>query len=451
MAAINIRKPAYLALLRLRGQPVGPFYRRILRETLEGIPAGTIDALLTDMLDHCARAVPYYTEVMERAGYRPSEDPRSLLRRLPILTKDIIRSRFEDLRFRDIGRRNWFYNTSGGSTGEPVRFIQDMEFAVKSGAIKLLFSKLVGRDIGEPEIVLWGSARDLIGAKANLRAKLANRLAHTTYLSVFRLTEDEMRSHIRTLNARRPKLVISYAAPLYELALLAEREGLEVRPQRAIITSASTLYPFMRETIERVFGCRIYDRYGSREVGDIACERPHSDGLWVAPWGNFIEVVDGNGRPVPDGETGDILVTSLTNYAMPLIRYKIEDRGVLSPATLSPSPGRELGQALRSVQGRSYDLFVNRDGRIIESGHFMPLLYFRDWIRQYQIVQKAPDRVVFRIVRTGGAPSTGELDELKAKTALIMGGPCEVDFEFVDDIVPPPSGKHRFIVSEVPR
>ena len=111
---------------------------------------------------------------------------------------------------------------------------------------------------------------------------------------------------------------------------MPNEKSLPIRPQVAIMTSAGTLHPLMREKIETAFQCKVFNRYGSREVGDIASECEAHAGLHVFPSGNYIEIVDDQGHPVPNGEEGNILVTNLYNYAMPLIRYYIGDRGVLS-------------------------------------------------------------------------------------------------------------------------
>jgi len=445
---VNLRKWLYFALVGLRGQELGPNYVRYLQEVRNGIPPDTSERLLIKLFDHCKQSVPYYSEVMCGVGYSFTEDPVEYLRHFPILTKSTIRKNFESLKSSDLAHRKWYFNTSGGSTGETVRFIQDWDYAARSGALKLLYSKLAGREIGEREVHMWGSIRDITGNTEGWRAQFINWLTNTTLLSVFRLTPNIMREHIRTLNTRRPKLIIAYAAAMYELASFAEREELEVAPQAAIMTSAATLYPFMRDTIERVFQCKVFNRYGSREVGDIACERPWFEGLWVAPWGSYVEVVDGEGNRVPDGTKGEILVTSLTNFAMPLIRYRIGDRGVLSPLRAS-NVGR-YEQVLEDILGRTYDMFVNRNGVLVEAGHFMPTLYFRDWISKYQVIQKSHSRIVLRIVTSGSGPRQAELDEISAKTRLIMNDDdCQVVFEFVDDIALCDSGKYRFIISEV--
>jgi phenylacetate-CoA ligase len=144
---------------------------------------------------------------------------------------------------------------------------------------------------------------------------------------------------------------------------------------------------------------------------------------------------------------GDIAITSLTNYAMPLIRYRIGDRGVLAPRQSTGRP--RYGQVLQDILGRSTDMIRGRDGKLIDSGYFETLLYFRDWIRRYQVIQKSPSRVVFRIVSTQSDHPQSELDEVVARTRLALGDDCEVSFEFVDTIPTSGLGKYRYILSEV--
>jgi phenylacetate-CoA ligase len=449
MSRFNFRKWLYFTLVGLRGQPLGSYYEQFLQEDRNGIPSDISEKLLVKLFDHCERSVPYYAEVMRQTGYSYHENPFEYLQHLPVLTKNIIRSQFEALKSSDLPQRKWFFNTSGGSTGEPSRFIQDRDFAARAGAIKLLFSRLAGKEIGESEIRIWGSMRDITGDQEGWRARFIAKLTKTAFLSTFRLTPQIMRDYVGVLNANRPKLIVAYVSAIYELAKFADNEGLEVVSQAAIMTSAMTLYPFMRDTIERIFKCRVYNKYGSREVGDIACERPGYEGLWIAPWGNYIEIVDSEGNRVPEGIPGEILVTSLTNYAMPLVRYRIGDRGILLPA----KEGRDgrYGQVFKEVLGRTYDVFVTKDGVLFEGGYFMVLLYFRDWIAKYQVIQKSLSNITFRIVKSDSECPQAELDEIAAKTKVIMGHDCETNFEFVDEIPASGSGKFRFLISEVQR
>src|SRR5690606_3762123 len=124
-----------------------------------------------------------------------------------------------------------------------------------------------------------------------------------------------------------------------------------------IMTSATTLEPAMRTTIERVFGAPVFGRYGSREVGDVACENGDGNGMLVSPLTHLVEVIGADGTAVPDGTPGELVVTHLTNYSMPLIRFRIGDAGALGPPVGS-SPWPRLTQ----VMGRVTDIFYTATG-----------------------------------------------------------------------------------------
>ncbi len=431
----------------LRGYRFPSFLRRYRRDHERGAGAEITDKALVRLLAHCRAAVPYYAGLLEAAGEMGDADPREYLRRLPVLTKETIRSRHKDLESRDLARRRWSYNTSGGSTGEPVRLAQDREYEDRSKGVSLLFFSLIGCDVGQPMVRLWGSERDIEGGTDSGRARFFNWLTSTTWLNAFRMSPRRMREYVEVLNRTRPRMILSYAQAACELARFIEQEGVELEPQHAVVTSAGTLYPFMREQIARVFRCPVYNLYGSREVSDVACELPGIEGLWVAPWGNYVEILDEQGRPVEPGNEGNIVVTCLTNYAMPLVRYWIGDRGTLLPASAG---GRFGPQALKHVSGRNVDVFRTRDQTLIDGEYFTHLLYFRPWVRKFQVVQKSPDQVLFRLVRANGEPPPGELDEIATKARLAMGQHCRVDFEFVSELRPHPSGKFRYTISEVP-
>jgi phenylacetate-CoA ligase len=120
---------------------------------------------------------------------------------------------------------------------------------------------------------------------------------------------------------------------------------------------------------------------------------------------------------------------------------------VLSPCRENQTS--QCGRVLEDILGRSYDMFINRHGAVVEGGHFMALLYYRDWISKYQVIQRSYSHILFRIVKAGPDPRPAELDEISARSSFIMDDEVEVTFEFVDDIPASDSGKYRFIISEV--
>lgn len=448
MITDKLRKWAVFNIYKLRGQDIGRVFRQMQKEVNEGIPPDTARNRLIAMLDHSRASVPFYQRVMQRLGDGYRDEPFEYLKHMPVLTKTVIRENFEDLKSKDLSRRKWYVNTTGGSTGEPVEFVQDREFNTLSGPVTSLISWLIGVDIGESVAMFWGSIHDIRGAEEGWKAKMLGRLSNNRLFSVYHLDAEAMDAYLDDLNRRPPRLIIGYANSLNEIAKYAEKTGRKIRPQNAVIGSAGMMYPEFRETIERVFQCKVYDRYGSREVGSIAAERPGYAGLWVPPWANYVEIGGPDGKPVPDGAEGEILVTSFCNFAMPLIRYQIGDRGALAAPGQPDQP--PVGQVLDRLIGRTIETYYNAKGEVIDPSHFMPILYHLDWIRKYQVVQTSPSSIIFRIVKNSDHPPQDDLMQIVHQSRGVMhDDDCQIDFQYVDDILPTRSGKFNFIVNEM--
>ncbi|MGB7588909.1 MAG: hypothetical protein WBM00_09405 [Solirubrobacterales bacterium] len=442
----SIRALAYFGYFRMSGRRLGGVYRQFRAEDEARTAADGVSPRLASLLAHARLNVPFYATALPRLE-DVEADPIRALNEVAPLTKDLIRERFDDLRSKDVASRRTYAQTSGGSTGEPVRLIQDMEFRDRDNAIQLLMSTWTGWIPGDAETVITGSERDILESSIGFRAKVANRLMRRRYFNAFRMNEEAMRNCLAALDKERPKVIRAYAQSIDDLATFAQHERMEVAPQNAIISTAGTLYPFMRERIETIFGCRVFDQYGSREVSGIAGECGHGHGLHVFPWMNFVEIVDDNGKPVDAGTEGRVLVTSLCNYAMPMIRYEIGDRAALIPADAPACPCGRRGQRLEKIVGRTVDTFVALDGSLVNGEYFTHLLYFRNGVRRFQVVQRAPGSIVYRIVAVA-ALTEDEQAEIRRGTQAAMGTECEVDFEFVDDISPSRSGKHRYTIRE---
>jgi phenylacetate-CoA ligase len=446
---LNWRKPVYSSYASLRGYQFHRFQSHYRRE-FQSVSAGQIRSnAMARLLRHCRALVPYYAEMFTKTGLNKDDfaNPFEALRRLPVLTKDIIRSQSGKLHSRDLMGRQWQVNTSGGSTGEPIQLVQDSEYDDQSKATTLeLFSRL-GYELGQPLVRLWGSERDLLGGTRSFKAQFFNWLTNTTWMNAFDMSPAQMRRHVVTLNRVRPCLVLAYAQAAYELARFVEREGLSLEPQQAVVTSAGTLYSFMRKKISEVFQCPVYNLYGSREVSDVACELPGMEGLWVPPWNAFIEVLDDDGAAVPAGEEGNVVVTSLSNYAMPLLRYWIGDRGALLDGE---TPRGSSAQVLKHVSGRNVDMFRTQEQKLIDGEFFTHLLYFRPWVAKFQVVQRSLDEVLFKVVKTNQEPPRCDLDEIISKARAVMGPACRVAFEFLAHLPAHPSGKYRYTICELP-
>ncbi|MEM5774460.1 MAG: hypothetical protein AAGU05_05605, partial [Anaerolineaceae bacterium] len=160
------------------------------------------------------------------------------------------------------------------------------------------------------------------------------------------------------------------------------------------------------------------------------------------------EIGGPDGKPVPDGAEGEILVTSFCNFAMPLIRYQIGDRGAMAAPGQPDQP--PVGQVLDRLIGRTIETYYNAKGEVIDPSHFMPILYHLDWIRKYQVVQTSPSSIIFRIVKNSDHPPQDDLMQIVHQSRGVMhDDDCQIDFQYVDDILPTRSGKFNFIVNEM--
>lgn len=433
----KLRARSYLLLHRAGGGTLASHYRRFLREDRQRAypdPA----ALLGSTLEHALRTVPHYRGTVDAADAR--RDPFAALARLPLLSRDTVRSSWREMLSEVGDRSTWIENTSGGSTGEPVTLMQDPEHTALTVAVREVYSTWAGGGLGEPELYIWGSAQDL-ESSVSRRNRFGNRLLRRSLLNAFLLTDETIEAILAQLREGPPHLVIAYAQAACEVARFASRRGIELPPQRGMIATAGTLHDFMHRQLEETFGCAVLNRYGSRETGDMAGECEHRAGLHVLPWICHVEVLGPDGETVGPGEEGEIAVTGFTNRAMPLIRYLIGDRARLPEQDAACPCGRSTPM-LAEVTGRSVDTFLGADGQMVDGEYFTHLMYFRPWLQQFQAIQQAPERVLFRIVCEGEVPAA-DRDEIVAKTRAVLGDPCEVEFERVETIEPSSFGKLR--------
>jgi phenylacetate-CoA ligase len=442
---LNWRKPLLLGGLRLTGKNIPVNLGKISdieysREKVEAMR----QRRLTSLLEHAYETVPYYRDILEQYGV-VTEGTVTLdaFEDLPPLTKDDIRSAGDRLHSTDPGP-DTYTNTSGGTTGEPVEFVQDDHYWQWNVTNKIYYQSLAGKELGQREMKLWGSERDIQKGGRTLKHKLRNFAYNRRLLNSFKMSREDMRQYVEEINDYQPRTIWAYVESIHQLAQFVEEENVSIYSPEGIITTAGTLHEPVRDTVERVFDTTVHNQYGSREVGDIACECSAQEGLHVFSHVNHVEVVDDGGNPVDPGEEGHVLVTNLTNYSMPMIRYKIRDMAIPKDEMCSCGRGFPL---LETVTGRVSDHFVTPSRELVHGEYFTHLFYGKEWVNQFQVKQIARDEVMVKLVtdQTGDETDT---DELEQAIKDVMGD-VDVDFSFQEEIDPSLSGKYRYTISEV--
>ena len=398
---------------------------------------------LHDLLTHAYQHVPFYRTRMESVGFYPESDSSlNGLCNLPLLTKDDILAHRDDLVADNFPLASLKLNASGGSTGHTLSFFNDRPSLDARSAITIRSDRWAGLDIGTPHARLWGAPLDL-RVQQRLLNRLNNYLLKRLWLDCFRMSGSLMAAYAYKLQRYHPQVIIGYATALVTLAQFLQANGITDVHPKGIISSAETLFDDQRQIIETAFGCKVYNRYGCRETGPIACECPQGK-LHINADFVILEVLK-NSKPATPGEIGEIMLTPLFSYGMPLIRYRVGDLGVAA----EPEPcacGRGL-PTIERVIGRTSDMLVNTRGELFHGEYFTHLFYNQPGLRQFQVLQPDRQHIQFKLV-TGPEFDPQLIKILEAKI-LTFVGPITISWEQVDEIPPLPSGKRAFTISQV--
>jgi phenylacetate-CoA ligase len=402
-------------------------------------------ARLRELLCAAGARVPYYRELFERTGFQPGGlQSVADLCALPFLTKPTIRANLE--RLKAVGARGLARFNTGGSSGEPLIFFIGKERVSHDVAAKWRATRWWGVDIGDPEIVLWGSPIEL-SSQDRVRV-WRDKLLRTRLLPAFEMSDAKVEGFLRAIRSMRPRMLFGYPSALAHIARHAQATGQcmnDLGIRVAFVTSES-LYDVQRQQIERTFGCRVANGYGGRDAGFIAHECPDG-GMHITSEDIVVEIVDSAGNVLAPGNAGEIVVTHLATADFPFIRYRTGDVAVLDASTCKCGRGLPL---IREIQGRTTDFVIARDGTVM---HGLALVYvLRDMqeLRAFKIVQETLDLTRVLIVPDSDLPPASE-QHIRSAFRARLGDAVQIQIECVAQIPPERSGTFRYVQSNVQR
>jgi phenylacetate-CoA ligase len=399
--------------------------------------------LVSYALDHCV----FYREQLDNSGISVNQIASLAdLTLFPILTKQQIQDQYARMISNAFLTEALIQNRTGGSTGTPITFYLDHDRRRSRAAATWRHNHWAGYYAGDKLAVLWGAARDL-KPKTTLARWKDHLLAPTIALNTAQITARNLKDFINAWNWFRPKHLLAYAKSAAMFARFVHENRVAIRPIKSVITSAEVLEDSERRLIENVFQCKVFNRYGSREVSVIASECEYHDGLHIMAEGLLVEIVK-DGRPAQPGELGGIIVTDLLNRGMPLIRYRIGDAGTW--LTGPCKCGRSLPR-LANVQGRVTDFLVGCQGQLVSGAALtVTVIAQRPSLGQVQLIQERKNHVLFRIAPPGNG-TIGHSDQqfLIEQFKAYLGDEMQFDFEFVKELVAEPSGKFIFCKSHL--
>src|SRR4051812_12041128 len=308
-------------------------------------------AYLRRLLTHAGDHIPYYRELFRARGFAPTEITSvGDLSSLPFLTKDIIRERYLDLV--DPGTRaSHIHKHTSGSSGQPVFFEYDRNSEVWRQAVKWRGYGWAGYRPGASAMHYWGMPVAPSGLKG-AKARIDRWLRREAYVDCLRQDPRSLSRVVSILRRSHPHILVGYTLATATLARYVVDKGISDLAPMTVITGAEALLDPDRHVIETAFRGEVFETYGSRETMLLAAECERHAGLHTMDDAHVVEVVEGE-RAAPPGAVGEVVVTDLHTFGMPLIRYKNGDLAT----TMADEPcrcGRGLGRIAR-ITGRQID------------------------------------------------------------------------------------------------
>jgi phenylacetate-CoA ligase len=409
--------------------------RYALLETLLATQAHSPEALqqkqradLNAIIRFAATHTPFYRE--RYVGLPGAGDID--IATLPILRKDDVVAHLADMLAAGHDPRTTPIGHTGGSTGKPLAFYYDEHKHELMRAGMMRSYMMAGWRPGQKILNFWGARQDTVAGGVFGSATVEDFVAAEKTIAAHHLSTDKLNIWAHFIRRYRPTLLQGYASILAALARHVLDAGIAMPHSLiGVFSTAEVLNDRQREWMEEAFGCKVFNQYGSREIPNIACECRHGR---MHVFSDMVHL---------ESQEGRLLVTSLTNRLMPMIRYENGDTGELLEAHCdcgSPFPLMAMGMC------RSNDHIITPDGRLIHPAYFNGLLYGLTQIDQYQFVQTAPDRLVLNLVSATPLDET-TVGRLRENICRDVAAELVFEIKYVPEIERSVSGKHRFVIS----
>lgn len=406
--------------------------------------------VLNALMHHCYNHVPYYRDLMRSRNLHP-DDFQSVcdLAKLPYLTRDIIRDQAARLRADNYPDSVCQFRRSGGTTGEPIMVALNTQARAFEVAAYLRGFEWMKYRLGWPMVRLFGGSLGLsisTDIKTNIKTKLREWLLNNRFLSAFELTSENVGDYIATIGRAKGGVLVGYASAVMNLGEFMSSRGLRGSPLESVICTAEFMPEEWRDRISSVLGAPVFCYYGCGEVNGIAFECAGEAGYIVSQEHVVLEVGGDDPARFRDEGRGETCITTLFNYAMPLIRYLNGD--ILE---LTHQSNGHAHLRIVKLEGRVMDQLLATDGHRVSS--VLPThLVFKSGVPvwKYQVVQTELDNIVFHYMLCDDKSLSWSMQNtLVGVFRRYLGENLRVQF-VLGEFETTRSGKHRFVINRVP-
>ncbi len=386
---------------------------------------------LNYLIEHF-RKFPFYSNVLKQHD-APDEKLTSLeqLKRFPIVTKDIISENLDYISSRPEAK---LLNSTSGSTGKNFQFYQSKEMLQWRRAANIIHFGWIGVDHwSDRKLTVWGLSPKT-KRLTHIMQEIKVALKRGRRFQGYGLDDEKCKAILEEMHKYKPACLSAYPGYAYEIARAGQKYNIEPPALKAIVVSGETVFEHQRKEIEKYFGCKTFNRYGSREFGSIAHECEQRTGLHIHPARLYVET----------DENGELLVTDLNNFATPFIRYAIGDAGQITDANC---PCGRNYQSIVELQGRCHDIIKTKSGKLLPGQFWTTLSRSVPGVEEFQLVQKNPELIEMRIIVNSKYKDENE-SKFHHKLHTIVGDEIKLDIVKVNRLELTPAGKRKFVIKE---
>lgn len=394
---------------------------------------------LKRLINHCYYHVPFYTDYMKANGILPSDiDSLNKLTLFPIITKEIIKNHYDKFiptNLKEI--KGVKTSQTGGTTGNILFKRNDANTRSSVWATYKRFNDWMGYKDRDKALILMGGHVIGHSFKDSFKKFINDFITNKTSFSPYDTSEENLNKIISSLKNNKYKLIRSYSQFLYSLGLRLKHDGLHFNI-KSITTTAEALMAEHRVIFKEVFNAESFDQYGCGEIGGVAFECDHHNGLHIAEERVIVDVNDKN----------ELIITDLDNYSMPFVRYWNADQAILSDTPCSC--GRK-SRLIKTIMGRTCDYIIGLNGEFLHWAYFWHLFFDsgiadKQNLKKFQIIQEAKDSIKIRIVSD---PISAEQLELLTRNIQNRLGEIKVVYIMDDDIENTKTGKYRPVINKL--
>lgn len=398
-------------------------------------------AELLRLVESAASGTVHYNKL----GPDPALDLESLVSELPILEKQQLRSAPEQFFNRNV--KKWLVTATSGTSGSPMKVEHSKFSTQRRFALLKQHLELAGVSKNAPSVRLSGR----IIAKPSCRVRrpwLFVPTENQLLLSSYHLNADHQAVIANKLSQFAPEVMDGYSSGVLETLRLMQRAGVKLHSLKAIVTTAETLSPAVREELEALSGAKVLDYYAASEGVPIIQQCQF--GTYHVRWESGIFEVLSDDTASFEGD-GELVVTSLTQDRTPLIRYRTGDyvKGLRTRDQTMCECGLKT-PAIESVEGRIEDMVLVRGGKRMGMFSYRTLKEVAG-LREAQVVQRGYDDFCVRAVLVPGAERGLVSAAVHEKFERVLGYPIKLDFHELEEIPKGANGKLRLVVNEMLR